>query len=1212
MPPKRKQTPDMPESPPKRVTRARAKKNVDSKPEATSITTASAKAAATKKNATGPVKKPIKAATQPNEELNEDSQEDVVMERPVVEPPKTQGKAKATPSTAGKPSVTSKPSSADAPTKTTRSRSDKTVAPVNTVEQLPKPRGRAKRNAEPEAPNASETTIEEASEAVEAAPPAKATRGRPATSAPVRPATTRTRAAAAAPKKRVKFDNNSGQDKENQPIAVVGQKKLETKATGLRAKPIRKPAAAKSGMRATKAAVQKAKADDDISKPDVLPLSPKKVTQVAKTPSVGSEDELAGDKTPLRTLTKSPSKLPMSVNRNAGITVSRLEVAPTDTPQSPTRGTSPTRLATSPRKPPPSPFKDALKSSPRKVDLGGNISPPKFDAPSSPTKSPLKESPKRVNLGDSHMKPVLQWSKTPLKSSLMKSPARRPGSALKSMSILSSTKTPAGILNVDAVTAPEQVSTFKLPSFSTECAASSPLRATKSPGQQFRVHDSLKEQKVIAHAGTPTLSPTKKPEIATFDEVPELEIRDLSSEPEQPLHLAVDKVPLTSSPEARADRDNEANSADAENYSDHRIKEDGSILNQQVCADLHQVDDAQYDSGSIPTPKGPSMFAARPAFDLSSPMIAGQVENPKSEHKLASPEKQASPSPPKNFGISAKDFGTPSMAAPAEVNNFSAQIRQASFRSTKRDSVAMTPLAMQLSSWLASSPEKKASAHVGYKRGIFSPARPTLSTRNQYPPATLIAGSVAKQSFFEDEMAVRDADDPTSDLEEGSTDELQEGQDDELPDVQVDMQTSFDSQASEVYGDENAVPEDQIFAVEQDLQDHTLTCTPARVFGDNPREIHTVSKVPLRPAADDTPLKFPRKRSKSLNAPLSEICMPDVLGISRDSILSPVLQGTNLSMSMLPGDVYTPDTPKTPTAGHGPAAVTPGRSIRKAGYSNILKGAVVHVDVHTTEGADASGIFVDLLTQMGARCVKQWHWNPQASGSSPQSDSSPESGSPPSKVGITHVVYKDGGKRTLEKVRDAKGAIQCVGVSWVLDCEREDKWLDETDYAVDTSIIPRGGSRRRKSMEPRALANLNGNLVPAETPSKAPIFEVSPTKEFLTFDTPVSRRETFELLHQTPATPVAEGEMTNIGVTDEDFNSPLSPTTPYYLSKGAKLVQQTCPPKQSQELFFPLSGRIEDQPDAAVRQRLLMARRKSLQWASKVQSPLGRTVSYGK
>jgi hypothetical protein len=85
----------------------------------------------------------------------------------------------------------------------------------------------------------------------------------------------------------------------------------------------------------------------------------------------------------------------------------------------------------------------------------------------------------------------------------------------------------------------------------------------------------------------------------------------------------------------------------------------------------------------------------------------------------------------------------------------------------------------------------------------------------------------------------------------------------------------------------------------------------------------------------------------------------------------------------------------------------------------------VFVDVHTSEGADASGLFVELLAQMGARCVKTWAWNP----SSPPHDGAGSQ----SRIGITHVVYKDGGKRTLEKVRESNGVVQCVGVSWVLE-----------------------------------------------------------------------------------------------------------------------------------------------------------------------------------
>ncbi|KAL2424135.1 hypothetical protein ABEF95_001578 [Exophiala dermatitidis] len=146
---------------------------------------------------------------------------------------------------------------------------------------------------------------------------------------------------------------------------------------------------------------------------------------------------------------------------------------------------------------------------------------------------------------------------------------------------------------------------------------------------------------------------------------------------------------------------------------------------------------------------------------------------------------------------------------------------------------------------------------------------------------------------------------------------------------------------------------------------------------------------------------------------------------------------------------------------------------------NILNGAVVHYDIHTTEGQDASGVFVELLTAMGARCVKEWKWNPRATAGVRARASMPALGSATghdsgllSNPGVTHVVYKDGGKRTLEKVRSANGSVLCVGVGWVLDCYREGKWLDEAAYAVDSSVLPRGGSRRRRSMEPRMLQQL--------------------------------------------------------------------------------------------------------------------------------------------
>ena len=134
------------------------------------------------------------------------------------------------------------------------------------------------------------------------------------------------------------------------------------------------------------------------------------------------------------------------------------------------------------------------------------------------------------------------------------------------------------------------------------------------------------------------------------------------------------------------------------------------------------------------------------------------------------------------------------------------------------------------------------------------------------------------------------------------------------------------------------------------------------------------------------------------------------------------------------------------------------------------------------------------------------------------------------------------------------------------------------------------------------LAHHNGSLVSTETPARI-LNEMSPTKEFLTLDTPKSP----DALISAPYTPLAdEGDH---GDYETDM---LSPTTPYYLSKGAELIQQTCPAKRDTPLLFPLSGRIEDQPDEAVRHKLVLARRKSLQWAPKVGSPLGRAVSYGK
>ncbi|PWY86048.1 hypothetical protein BO70DRAFT_360861, partial [Aspergillus heteromorphus CBS 117.55] len=264
---------------------------------------------------------------------------------------------------------------------------------------------------------------------------------------------------------------------------------------------------------------------------------------------------------------------------------------------------------------------------------------------------------------------------------------------------------------------------------------------------------------------------------------------------------------------------------------------------------------------------------------------------------------------------------------------------------------------------------------------------------------------------------------------------------------------------------------------------HIPVLTPFTPMKLNPfqmQTVHTVSKVPLKPEGFVSPLKVSRKRGLSLSgaspgrssrprissyapaqgpAPsLSPRKSPRIQrAAERRSVSQPA--ETQAMMEQRPGSAKRAHTP-SPTK----KAKTPRKSLTAPKLP--LQGAVVYVDVHTTEGEDASGIFIELLQQMGARCVMKWSWNPRAS-------QSPEE----NRVGITHVVFKDGGVRTLEKVRQARGLVKCVGVGWVLDCERENKWLDESHYQVDSSIIPRGGAKRRKSMEPRALSNINGTLV---------------------------------------------------------------------------------------------------------------------------------------
>ena len=992
---KRKKTADMTDSPPKRVTRARAKNtNTDDlapKPKATKITTASAKAAAMKRKPVEPAR-PVKRKTRADDDNGEATEEAVPEQE--VKPEPTKGKGRVKKAAMGEKEEEQVP---DAPK--TRARPTKATAAGVNESDGPKTRGRPKK--------ALETTpaVQEVQREVEEpAPMKKPTRGRPVVNATQTKSTApATRPAATAQKKRVKFEEP---DKENVPIEAKELKKSGMKPTGLKAKPVRKPVAARATTRGRKVTKPSALESQKPEKPQVMPLSPKKVNQVAKSDPVISEDELAGEKTPVRALSKSPAKQLTSPFKDFG-SVSKLNFDQVTAPSSPSKMKSSSILASPARRPPPSPYKDALKSSPKKVQLGDSMAQPVLlpsrtpmkvsllqesprrgnlgeDITQSlhlPSKSPFKtsllqESPKRVRLEDKATQPPHSPSRSPTKASLLQSPARRPTvSPMRSTVHLSPVKSGMKVPAFRTAVASRQSSPSKASSSSPEKVISSPFQA-KSPEHTVDPDTRVDEERDVEDAQQESPAPHA-----------DSPADDIAAGVESPLRTA---VPRFEEPVSFDDT--------------IVIDQSESIANDDQTAQSSKL-------AEIPT-----VFKG-PAFSLSSDAFRRVSIESGSEDELASPEKGYGVTPLRRHGISAQDFGTPFL------NGQSSDISE--------DHPSFTPLADKLSSWTASSPDKQnAKSRPRQARGMFSLGGPGAAVVHEQTVDDITTGSPAKSSFFEDEMAVRDGED---DIEDTSF-ESHMGNEQDLAALQV----SQESQASEEYGDENVMPSDaEILRAEQD---HTLTCTPAKAFtpakriSQQPREIHTVSKVPLRASAEDSPLAVTRQRSRSFGGPLSVVHDTYEDNV-RQSELSEDAENGNGSLNQPATPILVATTiPQTPGSAMRLDAETPGRSARKPVVPDVLQGAVVFVDVHTSEGADASGIFVDLLTQMGARCVKQWSWNPRTSmGSSLTSDTSQAASPDTTRVGITHVVYKDGGKRTLEKIRSCNGVVLCVGVGWVLE-----------------------------------------------------------------------------------------------------------------------------------------------------------------------------------
>lgn len=160
---------------------------------------------------------------------------------------------------------------------------------------------------------------------------------------------------------------------------------------------------------------------------------------------------------------------------------------------------------------------------------------------------------------------------------------------------------------------------------------------------------------------------------------------------------------------------------------------------------------------------------------------------------------------------------------------------------------------------------------------------------------------------------------------------------------------------------------------------------------------------------------------------------------------------------------------------------------------------------------------------------------------------------------------------------------------------------------MDTSLVPHGRSRRRKTMEPKAIANMNGTLVPGgRQPASAPSTPLPRRASSVWMRTPSDKGDDedgeweHDVLTPVPFTPAPEAIARFVqGITDTPSDGEDKASEE---GERRRLVMMTCPPKKGEVRERIFSG----ERDRSVMERLMTARRKSLQFAPKVGSPLAK------
>ncbi|KTW29823.1 hypothetical protein T552_01028 [Pneumocystis carinii B80] len=180
----------------------------------------------------------------------------------------------------------------------------------------------------------------------------------------------------------------------------------------------------------------------------------------------------------------------------------------------------------------------------------------------------------------------------------------------------------------------------------------------------------------------------------------------------------------------------------------------------------------------------------------------------------------------------------------------------------------------------------------------------------------------------------------------------------------------------------------------------------------------------------------------------------------------------------------------------------PNSSLNSSAFikSKPLGHVTAYLDIKAMDNNDASLSFKCILTELGATIKEKWNWTAPSTDMLIRMDNSNGFQS----IGITHVVWRSGSTKILEKVKAANNylekinesrKIHCVGINWIMKCEEEDRHVDETNYLINLDLDT-FSCNKRTPMEPRTLTPTLPNSIMLPSEKKPSVPKTAPPKPF--------------------------------------------------------------------------------------------------------------------